>query len=240
MESIIKNPWIDFVKSMDDTNLILKEEQNVIHDFNLKVKDEFKIHTNIMPAPFMGDVKNAPIMILVLNPGYDELEDKKGFYSKYKPYWKNEIQHQFNPDLPLFCLDDEYRMYSDYWAKKLNPIIQALGENGKEIVAKNVSKVQLFPYQSKKYKPIHKLILKKYGYEKYLPSQCYNIRLVEEAINRNALIIIPRAVNKWIEAIPELKHYENVMETNSYLNITLSEKNLGDNFNKLVQTLKRL
>lgn len=233
----MKNPWSDFNQNINETNFILKQEQSVIKEFNERADDKYKIHTELMPAPFMGDVKNAAVMILVLNPGFDKEEERKGFYTKYRKYWQNEIQHKFDERLPLFCLDEEYRQYSNYWANVLAPIIVKLGENGKEIVAKNVCKVQLFPYQSAKYKPIQKSILVSNGFDRYLPSQLYSFQLVKDAINRNTLIIIPRALKKWEEAVVELKDYKNKCTTNSYLNITLSEKNLGDDFGKIINKL---
>ena len=235
----MKNPWSEFTENVNTENLILRQEQDVISEFNQIVEDKYKIHTNIMPAPFMGDVKKSPVMILALNPGYDIEEEKRGFYSKYSDYWSKEIQHKFDKKTPLFCLDDEYYQYSNYWADVLKPIISELGDKGKEIVAKKVSKVQLFPYQSTKYKAIQKSILKKNGFDKYLPSQLYSFQLVKNAIDRDALIVIPRAVKKWEEAVPELKGYKNKCTTNNYLNITLSQKNLGSDFNKLIEKLKQ-
>ncbi len=234
----MNNPWIKFSQNLDTSNLVLEEEQQVIAAFNQKVDDKYKIHTDIMPAPFMGDVHNAPVMILVLNPGFDKEEEKRGFYTKYFDFWRDEIQHKWNKKLPLYCLDEEYCTYSNYWATVLSPISSELGENGKEIIAKNVCKVQLFPYQTTKFKAIHKTILKKHGFGSYLPSQQYNFQLVKKAIQRNALIVLPRAVTKWEEAIPELKEYKNKCTTNSYLNITLSQKNLGSDFNRIIDKLR--
>lgn len=230
------NPWIEFCKSLDDTNLILSEEKDVIQQFNEYTSEEFKIHTEIMPAPFMGNVHNASIVILMLNPGYDPKEEKRGFYSEYKHFWKNEIQHISSiPHLPLFCLDERYCEYSPYWNDKLKPIISTVG---KDKVAKNICKIQFFPYHSKKYKSIPKRILKNGKFENYLPSQEYNFQLVRKAIDRNAIIVIPRAIKVWEEAIPELKNYENKYSTNSYGNIILSEKNLENGFSKIIATLK--
>lgn len=231
----MKNPWIEFCKSLDDTNLILREEKDVIEQFNAKASEEFKIHTEIMPAPFMGDVRNAPIVILMLNPGYDPKEEERGFYSEYKHFWQNEIQHIPSiTDLPLFCLDEQYCKFSPYWNDKLKPIISVAG---KDKVAKHICKIQFFPYHSKKYKNIPKKILKNGNFDKYLPSQEYNFQLVRKAISRNAIIIIPRAVKIWEEAIEELKDYKNKYSTNSYGNIILSEKNLGKGYLKVIETL---
>ncbi len=46
-------------------------------------------------------------------------------------------------------------------------------------------------------------------------------------MERNAIIIIPRAKKQWFEAIKELPDYQKKYSTNSYQNIILSEKNLS-------------
>lgn len=233
----MKNPWIEFVKNLDETNLVLKEDKAVIDKFNRSANETFKVHTEIMPAPFMGNVQSAPILLLLLNPGYDDKEEIKGFYKKYKPFWKNEIQHtQSIPELPLFCLDDKYIEYSDYWNNKLKPLTII---SSKEKVAENICKIQFFPYHSKKFKPISKKIYATEGIDNYLKSQKYNFYLVKKAMERKAIIIILRSKKMWFEAIPKLEKYENLYFTNSYLNTILSENNLSKTFPKIVNILNK-
>ena len=85
----MKNPWIEFVENLDETNLILKEDKAIIDEFNQSANETFKVHTEIMPAPFMGNVQSAPILLLLLNPGYDEKEQIKGYYKRLtlEPYF---------------------------------------------------------------------------------------------------------------------------------------------------------
>lgn len=221
----LKNPWLKLANDQNRQSYILKEEQSIIAKFNAKVSEEYKIHSSIFPAPFMGNVHTAPVLILVLNPGYDEKEEKTGYYRNYESWWLKQIQH-ISPieDLPLFCLDAEYITQSPYWKDKLQPLINKVG--GKKI-AKNIAKVQFFPYHSKKFKPIYKKLLKEEDFTSYLPSQKYNFQLVRNAMERDALIIIPRSRKFWYEAIPELRNYSNIHFTNSYGNIIFSENNLG-------------
>jgi hypothetical protein len=39
--------------------------------FNAHARDEHRIHTDVLPEPFLGR-KDAPIVLLNLNPGFDE------------------------------------------------------------------------------------------------------------------------------------------------------------------------
>lgn len=103
----MKNPWEELEGISANSNFVLPNEKKVIDEFNLNSIDLYKIHTEIMPAPFMGNVHTAPIVILMLNPGYDSKEEKNGYYEEYREYWQKEILHLKSiPNLPLFCLDE--------------------------------------------------------------------------------------------------------------------------------------
>lgn len=111
----MKNPWEELEGISANSNFVLPNEKKVIDEFNLNSIDLHKIHTEIMPAPFMGNVHTAPIVILMLNPGYDPKEEKNGYYEEYKEYWQKEILHLKSiPNLPLFCLDERYIKFSSY------------------------------------------------------------------------------------------------------------------------------
>lgn len=237
----MENPWKKLIEEINEDgfngNYVLKEEQAIVERFNKKINNDlYKIHTQIMPAPFMGDVHKAPIVILLLNPGYTKEEDKVGYYSKYKEWWKNEVQHiQTNSNFPFFALDEEYSKSSTYWEVKLKPLTLIFD---KERVAKNICNIQFFPYHTEKYRNIHNNLFKEEKYKNYLPSQEYNFQLVKNAMARNAIIIITRSKAMWHKAIPELVNYDNAHSTNSYLNTIISANNLPIAFTQIIEKLK--
>lgn len=247
MEKAIINPWLKLIEEINnpnfDNNHVLRQEQSIVEEFNEKINNDlYKIHTQIMPSPFMGDVYNASVVILMLNPGYDPKEDiisdedGLNYYNRYKDWWKKEIQHiHTKPNLPFFALDEQYSKSSDYWVKKLKPLT-SISTNEK--VARDICTIQFFSYHSQKYKSIHKKLIKEAGFDNYLPSQKYNFQLVKDAISRNAIIIIARSKKIWFEAIPELAKYENLHFTNSYLNTIISKNNLPSAFPKILEKLK--
>ena len=232
---MMKNPWENLPKL--NNFYVLEEDAPFINQFNESLsqntKELFKIHTEIMPAPFMGDILNSKIVILTLNPGFDKTENKNGFYQEYKENWEKQIVHQFpDPKYPLFCFEKKYVTFSNYWQIKLNPLIQV---SSVEKVAKNISIIQFFPYHSEKFRNIPKKISKD-----YLISQQYNFHLVRKAIERDAIIVIQRGERLWKEAIPELEKLDNkknIYKTNSYLNPIMSENNLPDAFEKIKHIL---
>lgn len=230
----MKNPWEKLMNQKHDNFYVLEEDAEIIKNFNEYLKDikdteRYLIHSEIMPAPFMGDILNSKIVILTLNPGYDLNEEKHNYYKEYKHYWEKQIVHEFpNQKLPLFCLEESYIPFSDYWKIKLNPLIQI---SSVEKVAKNISIIEFFPYHSLKYRDIPKRISRD-----YLVSQQYNFELVRKAIERDAIIIVLRSKRLWLEAIPELvplKDQGKLFKTNSYGNPIMSEKNLAGAFNIL-------
>lgn len=225
----MKNPWNEFLDNPKQDHLILNDDRIVVDRFNENAKEEYRIHTEIMPAPFMGNVLDSPVLLLLLNPGFDEEEERKDYYKLFRHYWEKEIQHEHPvPGLPLFCLEDKYTQFSDYWKKRLRFLIEA---TSKEKVSQNVALVQFFPYHTKKYKPIPKRIS-----TDYLSSQQYNFHLVEKAIEREATIIMLRGKKQWCEAVPLLNGHNNVSFTNSYLNTYLSKGNLK-NFDDIVDKI---
>ena len=238
MNNYPSNPWLNLATDTNRKNFILKEEQSIIDKFNSRVSNDYKIHDYIFPAPFMGDVHAAPVIILMLNPGYDKKEDITGtnYYQTYTNWWMQQIQHQLPyPKLPLFCLEEEYRKKSEYWYNKLKPLINVTSDAK---VAYKIAKVQFFPYHSLKFKALYKTLLKESGFNSYLPSQEYNFALVRKAIKRNAEIIIPRSKKFWYEAIPELEKYPNKHLTKNYRNPILSENNLGtQSFKKILDKI---
>ena len=225
----MKNPWTEFQSNPKQDYLVLEADKVVVDRFNEKAIEKFRIHTEIMPAPFMGNVFEAEVLLLLLNPGFDEEEEEKDYYNQYRHYWENEIQHIHSiPSLPLFCLEDSYIKFSNYWKKKLNYLIQA---TSKEKVAQNIALVQFFPYHTKKYNDVPKRI-----FSGYLESQKYNFDLVRKAIERKATIILLRGKRQWFEAVDGLEKYENLYFTNSPLNTTLTKKNLKS-FDDIVEKL---
>ena len=191
----MNNPWSEFLDNPKQDYLILNDDRIVVDCFNENAKEEYRIHTKIMPAPFMGNVLDSPVLLLLLNPGFDEEEERKGYYKLFRDYWEKEIQHEHPvPDLPLFCLEDKYTQFSDYWKRRLRFLIEA---TSKEKVAQNVALVQFFPYHTKKYKTIPKRIS-----TDYLASQQYNFHLVEKAIEREATIIMLRGKKNGVKLFP--------------------------------------
>jgi hypothetical protein len=239
-KSPMTNPWFELNSYNQENYFIHPAESKIIDRFNECLKEEqsdlYKIHTEVFPAAFMGDVFNSKVVLLTLNPGYEENEEKNKFYVKYREWFLKELTHSNRFECSLYCLDEEYATYSDYWKKRLRILEEQFG---KEVIGKKLSKIQFFPYVSKKFKSVpHKFIENELGAgKKYLPTQEYNFHLVREAIKREAVIIITRSENLWLKAVAELKGYPNLLYTKNARQPYITENNIKEGYDKMIAVL---
>jgi len=60
-----------------------------------------------------------------------------------------------------------------------------------------------------------------------LPSQWFGFCLVEQAMDRGAVIVLTRAAREWLVAVPGLASYRKLVPTNSAQTASLGRGNLG-------------
>lgn len=230
------NPWENLEKGSN--GFILPADKPIINEFNCKIckNEELKIHTDIMPFPFVGNVLEAPIMLLMLNPGYDENENKSGFYDVFKDIFWKQLHHKYDQmEYPYYCLNPSIFPYSNYWPKRFKQITDITTELK---FSQQVCNIQFFPYSSQK---MNWDILNKTLKGKYLLSQEYNFDLVKKAMHRNALIIFLRrgSQSRWYKAIEGLESYKNKYIAKAPFGAYLSEGNFSKELiTKIISILK--
>ena len=73
---INENPWLDLVNDIEGniyipySENVLKTDKRVLDEFNSRASEIFKYHTEVLPEPFLGNVLDAKVVILALNPGF--------------------------------------------------------------------------------------------------------------------------------------------------------------------------
>ncbi|MBX3239232.1 MAG: hypothetical protein KIT80_18265 [Chitinophagaceae bacterium] len=201
----ITNPWESL---STERPFILEEDREAVDAYNKKVGENYKIRLEVMAVPFVGDVLNSKIVLLMLNPRFNEntieFEDER-----YKEKLKRIFTHK-PVDYPYFGLDPQIQVGKKYWESKLKTLI---AKYGLERVSKIISNIQFHPYSSKEFKPI-----------KNLPSQQYIIYLIEQAIERKSIIVMARGEKHWRDLVPQLCEY-NYFKLKNPRNPVLSENN---------------
>lgn len=224
--NIINNPWEQI---LNKRNLfVIDADMQAVEKFNEKASDDYKIHTDLPPEPYIGNPITADIFLLALNPGY--AGDEQEYLSKNPTLYQallNNLIHQ-NIDYPLFFFEERFNDSpgAKWWERILKPVLNQTDDN-RLLLSHKICELQYFPYHSKNYKSINQV----------LDSQKYTFQLLRRAIRNNKMIIILRSEKLWLEAVPELNG--NYCKLNSYQNVIISENNLGkDDFEKLIKLIK--
>lgn len=216
----MSNPWTDIPTTAP---FVLPCDKQAIVAFNASAKPGHTIHTEVLPAPFVGSLV-APILLLNLNPGFSKRNEQYLEDKYYRQAVRANLVHD-RQDYPFYVLDpriDANPGYG-YWIRILKPLIALYGLKK---IANEVCVVELFPYHSEHF--AGKLCV---------PSQKYSRYLVQEALRRNTLIIQMRGRIVWQKAILELASYSNYYCVNSPQNPTLSAKNCPKGFHEMVKEL---
>ena len=163
----------------------------------------------LFPEPFIGRV-DAPIVLLNLNPGFDEKSDPNWHR---KPIMQEAIEANLTQrpqEYPFYPLSPDFdgSPIAKWWRRLLAPWITQNPDNRKH-VAENVLAVELFPYHSKMYGRFAPSRLQG------LASYTYSQSLVADAIKRNAKILVLRSQHEWQEAVPGLAAYREVYHLGS-------------------------
>lgn len=228
----MKNPWLEIIEN----NLVLEEDKPLIDTFNRKTKKkENQIDTSLPPEPFVGDINNAEVFILSLNPGIKKTADiniDREYNKKFPDFEKqviDNIHQNLDKEYPHFylnpknCLSEGFK----YWTSKLSDLIENKDDLKK--LSKKICTLEYFPYHSVNFKKP----------KDQLPSQKYTFEIVKKAMKNNKIIVLMRGMKIWKKEIKGLEEYNKLIQLNSPQNPKISEKNVKDNkFKILKRTIK--
>jgi hypothetical protein len=223
-------PWpLPYIVAMNSTSLLVnpwlappKHKPFVLSDDAPKLQaysdypssTAYRLH--LLPLPFQGR-PDAPIVVLGLNPGYDEGDETKQTTDYFIETNLRNYRHDSTLPYPLFFLDPEIEGETSgagqkWWHQRLKPLRQHYNDD--KLLARSILSVQYVPYRSKTYKHSRN----------YLESQKYGFELVRQAVERGALIIALRSGRLWEEAVPELKEYARFYQLSNPRYPVLSEQ----------------
>ncbi len=188
------NPWRHLPQQPP---YVLPPDAHAVASFNQRAGDAHAIRTELLPEPYLGDPA-APIVPLNLNPGFSELDRMLFGDPLGRALCLDNLLHR-PMDYPFYLLDPRiaFAPGAKWWRERLGAPIRAAGV---EAVATKVCCVEFFPYHSRKYR----------GVGRILESQRYSFRLVEAAIERRALIVAMRSSKLWCEQVPHLSTYDRL------------------------------
>lgn len=245
-----KNPWRDLVKCIENNNfrpleknIFSEKEGEIIDKFNEELKNkEFTFRSDVLPEPYWGNVLDAKVVILTLNPGYIKRvnadiyellsEDHKTRFIKEK--LKNllfENKNFVSKEVSVNAISDYY------WEDKTKELFPNNSEpKAFEELNSKIAFIQFIPYHSVIYKGISKKYLNE---DNLLPSQKFTVELIKYLIEEKRIIIIARAKDLWVNAVKELADYSDLVELKNNRQTHISKNNCKDGkFELILNALK--
>lgn len=213
-----KNPWHD----LKPLYVLPEDFAAIAHHRNYS-----NLRLDTLPDQVIGGLDNAEVVFLLLNPGFDDKDTTVNLaLPEFVEANRRNLTDPYGSPFYYFSGGLEATGGYIWWARILKPLIKAGVTEA--MLRDKIIAIEYFPYHSKSYKNLP-----------VVPSQRYAFNLVREAIRRQKTIIIMRSPKLWLEAVPELVDY-SYMTLNSWLNVTVSPKNLGeDNFNVVLAKLMK-
>ena len=174
---------------------------------------ETKLHTGLLPIPYVGNLEKASIFVLMLNPGLSAGD----YFAEQQPEFrnaqiKNLRQENGSAKYPFVFLNPQFAWHPGftYWHKKFGAVIEKLAiqseityQEAMSILAKNLACLELLPYHSKSFSSGSLL--------KVLPSVKVMLSFVHEILfpiakDGKVVIIAPRGVKNW-----QLPKHKNIV-----------------------------
>lgn len=218
----MQNPWLNLPSQkpyvLADDKLSLDQHRHA--------NNELRFDT--LPEPYIGGLDNAEVIFLALNPGFRESDITVNMtHPQFAAENRANQADAYNSIFYYFNGGFEETGGYWWWKKKLAPLLQA-GVT-EHMLRDKIMLIEYLPYHSVNAKKISDL---------KVPSQDFSFELVREAVRRKKTIIIMRSPKLWLSAVPELEG--NYIAPNSWLNVIISPKNMGqENFNTILNKLKQ-
>ena len=190
---------LDRLLNEKDVEFIYPGDEDIIHKRNKALKDN-KFETSLLPKPYRGNLKDPKLVILSLNPGYNE-RVKKTLFTLLQPECQKqfveitkenallEARHIISPD---YAVDDV--MDNGYWSEKLEDLVKEIGVDSSKI-----GLIQFIPYASKHYDS--------WGEETDLKSQEFSVEIIRRLLykDESTLFLVMRAKKQWEKLFKKYK-----------------------------------
>lgn len=191
---------------------VLPADEPYIRAFHRHEPPERQFRLDLPPDPWLGRW-DAPVVVLLQNPSLSD-DDRPVFERPEVRAANRRNLAEEAGQVPHYWLDDSLSdTYSGrWWRRTLGRLVSRFGAAH---VAMSVLAVEMYGYRTRAFGALPVT----------LPSQQYALRLVANAISRQATIVLPRAAPLWEVTYPELDGYRRLIHGRSR-NAVLSADNL--------------
>src|ERR1700690_2134169 len=187
-------------------------------------------HVGLLPIPYVGNLEQAVVFILMLNPGlgptdyFGEYENRKIFQLHIQ-----NLRQENKTKYPFHVLNPEFSWYGgfEYWHTKFADIARFISKskqidyiNSLQFLAQRIACLELIPYHSRSF-GLNSLI-NKLTSVKIMQAYAKDY-LLEKARKKEITIIVTRSAKNW--DLPKVKNviiYGNSETGSAHLNLKSS------------------
>jgi hypothetical protein len=164
------------------------------------------LHLSLLPVPYIGNLQNSKIVILLLNPGFEHSDYwAESHMPEFRMRLEQNLYQSFGGiEYPFFYLDPQFCWHSGFrwWERKLREVTRriALGKfngNYREALhdlSQRLACIELFPYHSASFKD--RYLIGKLPSTKMASSFVQNSILGDTDANRR-IWIVTRKAREW-------------------------------------------
>ena len=196
----MENPWVDLPTSepyvlQSDRNWVSRQAGNAAFTFAT------------IPEPFLGDARNATVVLLNLNPGDDPSDLVAHSSPQFREVVIRNLRHEAM-EYPFYGIDPRFAWTGcvKWWTRILRELFN-VARLDRKVVAQKLAVIEWFPYHAKKSKRVPR--------SPECASQQYSFELARTALGDKKLVVGMRARPRWsavdssYAAIPYLKNWQN-------------------------------
>ena len=213
-ELVVKNPW--------SRNRVILD---IPADKLVYKRDDKRLHLGLLPTPFMGDMLNASVYVLMLNTGLylDQRSDKGDYTWDEKPYYRKTVlvslkQERLDGVLPFLFLDTKFAGHagSYHWHRKcgLEKLIRELArergvstEEARSELGNKLAVIQLVPYHSASFNEVWLSRLPSV----HLAGDFVQQTAIKRVRAKQAIVIAMRGVRHWNKYLEDLTEEQGVI-----------------------------
>jgi len=193
------NPWVELPTT---SPFVLPDDAPYVRAFHRHEPEQRHFRLDLPPDPWLG-CWDAPVVLLLQNPSFNDA-DTAVFARQdvHEANRRNMIEEAGGR--PHYWLDEEFGdTYSGVWWR--NTLSKLIADIGTRETARAVLVVEMYGYRTRTFRALPVTI----------PSQRFALDLVDDAIRRDAMIVLPRAASLWEVACPALLDYPHMLHGRS-------------------------
>lgn len=159
-----------------------------------------ELHTGLIPIPFLGNVREAKIYFLLLNPGLSAQDYFDEERSEYKERMINTLQQRDFDEYPFYALNPKFGWTDGgrWWHRKFRPLTEILVERRQisyleatRLLSTEICAFELFPYHSRSFSLSAKTLRK-----------CKSVELIVKAAqelwrDKSRFFLVMRGASTW-------------------------------------------